>query len=80
MLSHRGTGSIALSSVARIATDQLKAVCPVSLSRLTVLTEGRYKVGSRRTWCPCREVGKGNAGEYGGTRLINIIMAALGKN
>ena len=50
------------------------------MSRLTVLTEGRYKVGSRRTWCPCREVGKGNAGEYGGTKLINMIMAALGKN
>ena len=80
MLSHRGTGSIALSSVARITTDQLKAVVSRFLSRLTVLAEGRYKVGSRRTWCPCREVGKGNAGEYGGTRLINMIMAALGKN
>ena len=50
------------------------------MSRLTVLTEGRYKVGFGRTWCPCREVGKGNAGEYGGIRLINMNMAALGKN
>ena len=50
------------------------------MSRLMVLAEGRYKVGSRRTWCPCREVGKGNTGEYGGTRLINMIMADLGKN